>query len=93
MSDTHLEALISRFPAFADVIAGLHRDDPSFRSVCEEMQMAAIARSHWRDMPDHAEEFARIVERLEQEFLDAVRNENGSGLPRSAPGMLRSVKK
>ncbi len=77
MSDTYLQALISRFPALERAIARLHRDDPDFRSVCEEMEMAATARAHWRDMPDRAEEYGRILERLEKEFLEAVSRDNG----------------
>jgi hypothetical protein len=77
MSDTYLEALTSRFPTLERVIEQLHRDDPEFRSVCEEMEMAEMARARWKDMPDRAEEYGRILERLEKEFLDAVGLDNG----------------
>jgi hypothetical protein len=77
MADTYLEALTSRFPTLECAIAQLHRDDPKFRSVCEEMEMAEMARARWKDMPDRAEEYGRILERLEKEFLDAVVKDNG----------------
>lgn len=76
MPDTYSKTLISRFPTLARAFARLHRDDPEFRSVCEEMEMAERAQARWSHMPDRAEEYRRILERLEKEFLDAVTRED-----------------
>lgn len=92
MSDTYLEATISRFPAFADVIAELYRDDPNVRSVYQEKEVADVARSHWEDMPDRATEYGQILECLENEFLDTVSKGSGSGPPQSAPNALHNLK-
>ncbi|TDL91008.1 hypothetical protein [Meridianimarinicoccus aquatilis] len=92
MSDTHLEATISRFRAFADVIAELYRDDPNVRSVCQEKEVADVARSRWEDMPDRAKEYGQVLECLENEFLDTVSKGIGSGPPQSAPNALHNLK-
>lgn len=70
MAHDYLQTLISRFPRLGPSITRLHRDDPEFRSICEEMEMADAARARWRDMPDRADEYHRIIDRLQDEFLD-----------------------
>lgn len=70
MAHGYLHTLISRFPRLELSITRLHRDDPEFRSICEEMEMADAARVRWRDMPDRADEYQRIFDRLQDEFLD-----------------------
>lgn len=51
MADTYLQNLVWRFPRLELSIKRLHREDPEFRSICEEMEMADSARDRWRDMP------------------------------------------
>lgn len=70
MADTYLQTLISRFPQLELSIARLYRDNAEFRSICEEMEMADTARARWKDMPDRADEYQRIFDRLQDEFLD-----------------------
>ncbi|MBB93712.1 MAG: hypothetical protein CML68_03775 [Rhodobacteraceae bacterium] len=70
MAGTYLHTLIARFPGLELSITRLHRDDPDFRSICEEMEMADVARARWRDMPERADEYQKIFDRLQDEFLD-----------------------
>ncbi|RYH06633.1 CoA transferase [Tropicimonas sp. IMCC6043] len=70
MAGTNLQTLISRFPGLELSITRLYRDDPEFRSICEEIEMADTARARWQDMPDRADEYQRIFDRLQDEFLD-----------------------
>ncbi len=70
MAGTYLQTLISRFPGLELSITRLYRDDPEFRSICEEIEMADTARARWKDMPDRADEYQRIFDRLQDEFLD-----------------------
>lgn len=70
MAHDYLQTLISRFPRLELSITRLHRRDPEFRSICEEMEMAEAARARWKDVPDRADEYQRIFDRLQDEFLD-----------------------
>ncbi|MHC9235997.1 hypothetical protein ACX9MO_10150 [Pseudooceanicola sp. 502str34] len=67
---TYLHTLISRFPGLELSIARLHRNDPDFRSICDEMEMADAARMRWNGQPDRADEYQKIYDRLQDEFLD-----------------------
>ncbi len=70
MAGTYLQTLISRFPGLELSITRLYRDDPEFRSICEEIEMSDTALARWRDMPDRADEYQKIFDRLQDEFLD-----------------------
>ena len=70
MADSYIETLIWRFPRLEMSIRTLHRDDAEFRSICEKMELAEIARQRCSDMPDRADEYRQIYDRLQDEFLD-----------------------
>ncbi|GGE99061.1 hypothetical protein H1W37_18100 [Stappia taiwanensis] len=70
MADAYLQKLIWRFPRLEHSILALHRDDPDFRSICEELAIADTARERWKDLPERADEYEKIFERLQDEFLD-----------------------
>ncbi len=67
--DTYLRKVLVRFPERELEILRLFRNDPVFRSVCEEMEMAEVAQSRWKDIPERALEYGQILSRLEDEFL------------------------
>lgn len=77
MTNKYVQALILRFPALGPVITQLHHDDPDFQSICEEMEIADLARERWRDLPSRAEEYQLIMERLEKELLDVTNRSIG----------------
>ncbi len=70
MSDACLQTLISRFPRLELSITRLYRNDPEFRAICEEMEVADAARARWRDLPERADEYAAIFDRLQDELLE-----------------------
>ncbi|WP_209507302.1 hypothetical protein [Ruegeria sp. HKCCSP335] len=70
MEDKYLQTLFRRYPNLELSIKRLHGADEEFRSICEEMEMAETARDRWRDIPERADEYERIVDRLQDEFLD-----------------------
>ncbi len=70
MDDTYLQTLFRRFPNLELSITRLYRADGEFRSIVEEMEMAETARERWRDMPQRFDEYQRIFDRLQDEFLD-----------------------
>ncbi|MDK3075557.1 hypothetical protein QO034_21040 [Sedimentitalea sp. JM2-8] len=70
MDATYLQTLVRRFPDLELGIKRLHRDDADFQSICEEMEMAEIACDRWKDLPDRADEYQKIFDRLQDEFLD-----------------------
>lgn len=82
MAGTYLQTLISRFPDLALSITRLNREDAEFRSICEEMEMAEAAHGRWQHMPDRADEYARIFDRLQKEFLHCLSRENRAALVR-----------
>lgn len=88
MADAYLQAVIWRFPQAEDVIRALHRDDPDFRSICEELAIAATARERWKDMPERAIEYGQILERLQDELLDRLnKKQRGASLEPFKQGM------
>lgn len=70
VDDKYLQTLSRRYPNLELSITRLYRADNEFRSICEELEMAEAARDRWRDMPQRADEYQRIVDRLQNEFLD-----------------------
>lgn len=70
MASTYLHTLISRYPELELSITRVYRDDPDFRSICDEMEIADTARARWNDVPDRADEYQKIFDRLQDEFLD-----------------------
>ena len=70
MADAYLQTLISRFPRLELSITRLYRKDPEFRAICEEMEVADAARARWRDLPERADEYEAIFDRLQDELLE-----------------------
>ncbi len=66
----YLRRLIGRYPEREFEILKLSRDNPVFRSICEEMEMAEAAEARWKDVPDRALEYREILNRLQHEFLE-----------------------
>ena len=72
MVQEYLSTLISRFPGLELSIKRLHRQDAEFRSICEDLETADIARAHWNDrgMPERADEYQKLFEQLLDEFTE-----------------------
>lgn len=68
MMDALLERLIERHPEEAEQIALQFRNDPVFRSICEEMEIAEQAMGRWKDVPARAAEYEEIFNGLSSEF-------------------------
>ncbi|KUJ85245.1 hypothetical protein AVO45_17230 [Ruegeria marisrubri] len=83
MAKTYLETLIWRFPRLEKAIRTLHREDADFRSICEEMAIAEAARERWKDMPNRADEYQKIYDRLQDEFLDYLGRETRAAFVQS----------
>ena len=74
--DAYLRKLVGRFPERETETFRLCRNNPLFRSNCEEMEMADAARTRWKDMPERALEYKQILDRLEGEFLEHLSSGN-----------------
>ncbi len=65
------EALVRRFPGFADRFDRLVQEDDLFQSICEDYDAAVRAHAYWATASNgadtRAEEYRRIVEELEAE--------------------------
>ncbi|WP_428644671.1 hypothetical protein [Roseibium sp.] len=70
MKTKFLHTFIGRFPDREREIALLERNNPAFRSICEEIEMAEVALAHWKDVPQRASEYQAILDRLQDEFLE-----------------------
>ncbi len=83
MPNAYLKILIAQLPSLEFCISRLHRDDPEFRSICEEMEMADAARTRWQHMPERTSEYQEICDRLRDEFLDHLSRHTGDAVQRS----------
>ncbi len=70
MTNKFLRNFLDRFPDWEREIALLERDNPDFRSICEEIEIAEIALARWKEIPLRALEYQAILDRLEAEFFE-----------------------
>lgn len=72
-----VEVICTRFPAEAKAIRQLYGVRPEFRSLCSDYIEASRALAHWHSVesppPARIDEYTRLVQELEGEIHEAVR--------------------
>ncbi len=68
MMDAFLDRLIDRYPEQAEQIVVQFQNNPVFRSICEEMELAEQAMLRWKNLPLRAAEYEEIFNGLSLEF-------------------------
>jgi hypothetical protein len=66
--------IVARFPAKAAVIRRLWKESESFRSLCEEYQLAVATLRRWEDegQQQRIREYRTLVHELEGDIADAL---------------------
>jgi hypothetical protein len=75
-----LDLIVARYPEHRDSLERLHTRSESFRSLCEDVRdcLAAIetwTRSTAEEAPAYRKEFAILLQELDEELLEEVKNE------------------
>jgi hypothetical protein len=75
-----LDLIMARFPEYRDSLEHLYIKSESFRSLCEDVRdcLASIetwTRSTAEEAPAYREEFATLLQELDEELLEDVNNE------------------
>lgn len=80
-SDTSsLDHIVARFPEHRDSLRRLYTRSESFRSLCDDIRECLGALETWsqstaEEAPVYREEFALLLQELDEELLEDVKNE------------------
>jgi hypothetical protein len=80
-SDTlPLDLIVARFPGHRGSLERLYTRSESFRSLCEDVRDCLAAIETWtqstaEEAPVYREEFAILLQELDEELLEDVKNE------------------
>jgi hypothetical protein len=75
-----LDLIIARFPEHRDSLERLYTRSESFRSLCDDIRECLAALETWsqsmtEEAPAYRKEFATLLQELEEELLEDLKNE------------------
>jgi hypothetical protein len=77
-----LAAVMKRFPEHEFLVRRLYASDDEFRTLCEDLALAANAASRWQDDRAREEQYRQLVDELESEVVEFIDGRHPSQVSR-----------